>query len=270
MKKWLSKVIIFTIMIIGLCSTATNTLNVKAADAPGITIQVKEGYNVSLQLYQVAKLDGGKYTLTDAFSTTGIDFNNMTTAADSVKCVETLTEHVKTAAPAVDFEGTTSGSELKLSLNADQIGIYLVMQSLTPQDRLEIAPYLISVPYWDQNTLIYDVLSLPKGEVIPIPSEPGSEPESEPASAPESEPASVPESEPGTEPEGTVPVDSEVPGRLARVLGAMRGVLGVRAGVRTGDDSMTFALGYAAVIAVMIAVIVFVVIRRNKKSKDEE
>ena len=123
-------------------------------------------------------------------------------------------------------------------------------------------------------------------EPEPESSEPSSEPETDP-SEPESTPSGEPESTPAGEPESTsagepesetekpiptissdTPMDSGIFDSIGGVLDSMRGVLGSR--VRTGDDSMTFAIGYILLVIAMVGLIAFVVIRRRKHSRKEK
>ena len=94
---------------------------------------------------------------------------------------------------------------------------------------------------------------------------PGSEPESTPESEPESEPESkVPEepkeSESISQANGSA---DRISGITGRVLGAMRGVLGVRTGAATGDDTSVLPWGIALVAALAAAVVI--IVRRKKK-----
>jgi len=173
-------------------------LSVSAQEVPDFE---KRG-SISLTMtYQGQPIAGGSLTLyrvADVVSDDGDYFFAYT--ADFAECPIPVTELDSTELPAaletiageknltgvtqeLDAKGQTVFSDL-------EIGLYLLVQDTPAPGYQKIQPFLVSVPYYDGETYIYDVDTVPKN--IP-------EPETEPT-------------EPTTEPsEPTEPTEPELP-----------------------------------------------------------
>lgn len=163
----MKKIGLFIMMIwIGLTSCM---IPVKANDKGTILIELQDSVdelskeNVEFEIIQVAKLMDGYYVLNEDFKNMDIDLNTELKAEQvddfCLKLQETKTQgkFLKT-----DDQG-------KIEIQDVEEGMYLIrIHDLA--DYEPISPMLISVPQWDEDTLIYDIHVYPKhspfGKVI--------------------------------------------------------------------------------------------------------
>ena len=124
--------------------------------------------DVPLALYQVADMDTDPvsyFHLASSLSGTGIDLNNLKTAADVENASKVLANAVG-AAGIVPLTGTTDGSG-NLFFGSLPKGVYLLVQT-GRIDYCRVSPMLVSVPYTsDGLTFEYDVQAFPKAEKVP-------------------------------------------------------------------------------------------------------
>lgn len=121
--------------------------------------------DVPLALYQVASMDTepvSYFHMASSLSGTGVDLNNLKTAADAESASKILANAVG-AAGIVPLTGTTDGNG-NLSFNSLPKGVYLLVQT-GRIDYCRVSPMLVSVPYTsDGLTFEYDVQAFPKAE----------------------------------------------------------------------------------------------------------
>lgn len=126
-----------------------------------VTIQTVDKTPVSggnLTFYEVAKavVDNGDnfFVPTKAFADADVDLTNL----ESAGLAETLTDY------AAGAEGITVsiGSDGTAKLSGLELGLYLLVQETPAEGYEAILPFLVTVPLWDGEALIYDVDATPK------------------------------------------------------------------------------------------------------------
>lgn len=120
---------------------------------------------------------------------------------------KTLAEYVKTKGIAAS-KSVTVDTTGKAEITDLSLGLYLVTQPTAATGYNAMAPFLVTVPQWNDTTSswVYDITditpkmqALTKGTTPP----PEKEPEKTPEKEPEKEPEKTPEKEPEKEPEKT-------------------------------------------------------------------
>lgn len=151
----MKKIVLFIMMF--FCSI----MPIHANSLASITIELQDSIddlskeNVDFKLVQVAKLEDGYYVLNDAFHDLDVDFNvelnaeQIDNLCDEIqkKNVEGL--HVKT-----DSKGIAKAEDIEQ-------GLYFI----DPVDICEyenMRPMLVSVPQWQEDELVYNVVVYPK------------------------------------------------------------------------------------------------------------
>lgn len=140
-----------------------------------ITINLSEDTNthdilsgIQFTVYQVAKLSAsGEYTLTDAFASSGVQLNKLSTAAELLTASKTLVSYV--AARNISGSTNTTNSEGKVSFQELTLGYYLVVQTASNQNYYIICdPFLIPVPMasTDNKAWEYQIIAYPKSETV--------------------------------------------------------------------------------------------------------
>lgn len=259
---------------------------VQAAQESGnLTLCLKnKEHSVEFALYRAAEIVNDQYRLVGPFAQTGVDLNHLEHASEVEECAAILYECISGGNMPADAGGITADGKLQLTL---ENGLYLVVQVVHEDDKLEVSPFLLSVPLWDQEKgeWAYQVTAYPKSEEVKpepeteTPAVPETVPE-EPETTPETTPETVPETVPQIPPEPDRPDEPDEPDGPTivphrGVLGALRnnigtvmdklaGVLGAR--VRTGDESFGQAVFYILLAAAAIGCLAFVAARRRKEN----
>lgn len=123
--------------------------------------------NVPLALYQVGTMETEpvvSFTLDPKLSGTGVDLNDLKTAADAEKACQVFERAVK----SVGIEPLTVVTDANgnASFRGLAEGVYLIVQA-GMTDFCKVSPMLLSVPYSsDGTTLEYDVEAFPKAEKV--------------------------------------------------------------------------------------------------------
>lgn len=118
--------------------------------------------NIGMKLYKVGSMkgDGTMRFVTDSgFSSSGIDFNAITTADGWASAASAL-------AGLADKSGVTPGtgvSDARGQLYFDGLaeGVYLVIQS-SGEDQITVSPMILTVPFWENDRWNYQVNAYPK------------------------------------------------------------------------------------------------------------
>ena len=145
------------------------TLTVVVQHGGGSTATSIDG--MTLEAYEVAKVSSsGSYEPTAAFASAGVDFNAQMTAEQAIAAASTLSGVAKTCKP--DATAVT-GADGKAAFGTLDNGIYLVVQNGatgTAKKYSTLVPWLVNVPQRSGNDVVYDVVSMPKPELAPVPS----------------------------------------------------------------------------------------------------
>ena len=136
-----------------------------------ITLELScDGQSVSggqIAVYKVGSViqdDGDPgFSLSDDFSGCGL---SLEIDYDSASEVKTLAAELAAYAGENDISGITAeaGSDGKITLSGISVGLYLIIQTQSAEGYEAFAPFLVSVPMYDetQETYIYDVDASPK------------------------------------------------------------------------------------------------------------
>ena len=120
---------------------------------------------VPLALYQVGTMDTQpvvQFHLDPSLSATGVELNNLRTAADSQKAAAALSQAVASAG-VVSYTASTDANG-QVSFQALPKGVYLLVQT-GGTEICTVSAMLLSVPYsTDGKTLEYDVKAFPKAD----------------------------------------------------------------------------------------------------------
>lgn len=120
---------------------------------------------VPLALYQVGTMDTQpvvQFHLEPSLSATGVDLNNLRTAADSQKAAAALSQAVASAG-VVSYTASTDANG-QVSFQDLPKGVYLLVQT-GGTEICTVSAMLLSVPYSaDGKTLEYDVKAFPKAD----------------------------------------------------------------------------------------------------------
>lgn len=158
-KQWKRSLCLLAVLLV----TALTVIPVRAATTSGslrITLTDRQGRPagaVTMNLYRVAGTDGA---LTEDFSGADILAASLLSEQDAASNARTLADW----ASAHSLAGTeaVTDSQGKASFSSLDLGIYLAVcrtdQSVT------FAPFLTSIPLWENGWPIYDVTAHPKAE----------------------------------------------------------------------------------------------------------
>lgn len=217
-------------------------------------------YEATFWVYEAARLENGRYTLTEDFAELagGIDFNQDFTSPEKrdqmeirelKEIIEKLSEHVKEKKLEPDAELAVKGTA---ALSLKEEGIYLLIP--LENDRLQIEAFLAQVPAWEEGTKDGENRDVWNRNVEAHPKViPKEEESAPPEKTTEAEPAEEPESKSETE---SVPADRE-PG-------------GFWPGIRTGDEAGARIISLALLAAAMLLIILYVGLRRRRKDKEKQ
>lgn len=176
-RKWLralAAVCMSMVLLLGVVQAAFAsevTGNERTTGSLSLTLAVTENgqqvylSNVPLALYQVADMDTDPvayFHLVSSLSGTGVDLNNLKTAADAESASKILA-NVVGGAGITPLTGMTDGNG-NLSFNSLPKGVYLLVQT-GAIDECRVSPMLVSVPYTSDGLKFeYDVQAFPKAE----------------------------------------------------------------------------------------------------------
>ena len=107
----------------------------------------------------VAEEDGNyTFTLTEAYAASGADLTDLTDTALAAGLAD------YTTANGIAGEEVTIGSDRTAAADGLALGLYLVMQDQPAEGYEPIAPFLVSVPMWDETAgaYLYTVDAAPK------------------------------------------------------------------------------------------------------------
>ena len=162
-KQWKRSLCLLAVLLV----TALTVIPVRAATTSGslrITLTDRQGRPagaVTMNLYRVAGTDGA---LTEDFSGADIPAASLLSEQDAASNARTLADW----ASAHSLAGTeaVTDSQGKASFSSLDLGIYLAVcrtdQSVT------FAPFLISIPLWENGWPIYDVTLIPRRNAPPL------------------------------------------------------------------------------------------------------
>ena len=128
---------------------------------------------VTATAYRGADLDdtaAGTYTLTSDFASLGVDFNEDIDAAGMEAAAQKAAGMV--AASTVQGVSATSNAQGVASFGQLPYGVYLVVQTGAAGDAEKyenLAPFLINVPQFTDDGVVYDVVANPKTSPLPTP-----------------------------------------------------------------------------------------------------
>ena len=99
-------------------------------------------------IYHVASLDNSavlSYTLTSNFVVTGVDINAVRTSSEVESAAKTLAQHTSGATKIATLTTTGSASS-PISESGLDLGVYLVVQTVTPPYYATSSPFLVYIP----------------------------------------------------------------------------------------------------------------------------
>lgn len=188
--------VIIIVLTCGMGLTAfatadTASLDLNQTGSVSLILEDGDGNIMSdgaITIYQVASLylDNGNmaYAQTADFSncTDTLDVENSSLAANLATYVEE-NSIVGTAAD-ISVNGT-------VSFNGLELGLYLVVQTTQSTGFSVISPFLVTIPFAEDDTWVYDVDASPKVEVSAVPATPTLTPTSTPTATPTETPTST-------------------------------------------------------------------------------
>lgn len=138
--------------------TGSVTLNV--TDAKGTAVQ-----GGSLTVYEVAaaKYDDGNnvFVLTDAFAASAADLSGIDEEENGAPVLAAaLADYA--AAQRLEGKEITIGEDGKAAVSGLELGLYLFVQTNPAKGFEPLRPFLVTVPLWDGEQLVYDVAASPK------------------------------------------------------------------------------------------------------------
>lgn len=144
----------------------------------------------TLKLYRVGEVaeNNGDYS----FALTGdfMGFNGSLTDLQSADLAEDLAAYA--ADHSLQGETATVGSDGKALFDELELGLYLLVQETAADGYYKAEPFLVSVPYFESGSYLYDVDASPKVELEQEPA--GDEPKDDtPAKTPSKTPTKLPQ-----------------------------------------------------------------------------
>ena len=120
--------------------------------------------------YQIARIaSNGAYELLDDFSGVGIDLNAGVKSADMLSAAKKMAAIVK--AKGLKGITATTDSNGKASFGTLDQGVYLVVQTDSKGEAAKYSkadPFLINVPQFTDDEIVYDVVAKPKPRILPV------------------------------------------------------------------------------------------------------
>lgn len=155
----MKKLGLFIMMVwIGLTSCM---IPVQANDKGTLSIELQDSIdelskeNVEFEIIQVAKLIDGYYVLNEAFENIDIDLNTEL-KAEQIEDLCSQLEEIKT-----DGKFYKTDADGNIEIPDVEEGMYFIqVKDLAEYEPIQ--PILVSVPQWEEDTLIYDVHVYPK------------------------------------------------------------------------------------------------------------
>lgn len=173
-KRLLSICFVFALLC-ALCLSAHAAVDVPDESKTG-TIRVTMLYNNqpvsggTLSVYRVGDIheDDGNYTfvLAEKFAGSNVTWTEETLGEPEV--AKALSEYAAKNSIAADKTGTIGGDG-KAALDGLALGLYLVKQEQPAAGYQCAEPFLVTVPYLEKETYLYDVDATPKVEPLKVP-----------------------------------------------------------------------------------------------------
>ena len=134
---------------------------------------------VTATAYCVAELDetSGSYALVDGFSSLDVDLNSEIDASSMEAAAKQAAEMAATA--RAKGVSATSDAQGVASFGSLPYGVYLVVQTGSEGDAekyKELEPFLINVPQFAEDGVVYNVVANPKTTPLPTPKPPTPKP----------------------------------------------------------------------------------------------
>ena len=135
-------------------------------DEKGTGTEPKVFPGIVLRLYKVGSVKNNSgaisFVIDSALQSTGVNFDNLTTADASVKAANVLADAVKDS--EIAFQEAVSNANGVATFGNLDLGMYLIVKSVG-NSKIKISPILLSLPYMeDADTWLYDVDAYPKIE----------------------------------------------------------------------------------------------------------
>lgn len=132
--------------------------------------------NVSLNVYQVGTIDGNlsQFILVDALKDVNVNINDLGDSEKHNLVANTLLNYISEHNITPTYSGSTD-SEGKYALRDIPHGMYLITQTSGFDTYGTIQTFLVSVPYVEDDILLYDVVTETKGakpSATPVPERP--------------------------------------------------------------------------------------------------
>ncbi len=148
-------------------SSITLTLQNDGAPVVGGTITL---YRVG----EIAEADGNYYFVpTGDFASTGESFESL---EDADEIAKRLADHAKNES-LTGVATKKIGDDGVVAFDSLEVGLYLAVQYKAAEGYKALAPFLVSLPYMENGTYVYDVAANPKSE---LEKEPETEPPKDP------------------------------------------------------------------------------------------
>ena len=121
---------------------------------------------IGMRIYKVGSVKNNSgaisFVIDAALQSTGVNFDNLTTADASVKAANVLADAVKDS--EIAFQEAVSNADGVATFGNLDLGMYLIVKSVG-NSKIKISPILLSLPYMeDADTWLYDVDAYPKIE----------------------------------------------------------------------------------------------------------
>ncbi len=181
MKAKLKKLTVLFVSLVFLCSLS---VPVYAHDVPdmdrlgSITVTVRKGgvavSGGTLTLYRVGEVseNDGNYTFQPAgeFAACGESFENLESAAGIAARLKSFAADNHIAG----MDTRTIGADGTVTFSDLPVGLYLIAQNKAAPGYAACAPFLVSLPYMENGTYLYDITADPKTdlELEPEPTDP--------------------------------------------------------------------------------------------------
>lgn len=121
--------------------------------------------NVSLNVYQVGTIDGNlsQFILVDALKDTNVNINDLGDSDKHNTAANTLVTYIHEHSVQPMYSGSTNSEGMYSIVNIPH-GMYLIEQTSGFDSFGTIQTFLVSVPYVEDDILLYDVVTETKGE----------------------------------------------------------------------------------------------------------
>lgn len=121
---------------------------------------------IGMRIYKVGSVKNNSgaisFVIDAALQSTGVNFDNLTTADASVKAANVLADAVKDS--EIAFQEAVSNANGVATFGNLDLGMYLIVKSVG-NSKIKISPILLALPYMeDADTWLYDVDAYPKIE----------------------------------------------------------------------------------------------------------